>query len=98
ANDTVNENAAEGTDTVITSIGGYTLAANVENLKTTINSGASLVGNELNNVITGGAGNDTINGAAGNDKLTGGLGADTFHFDGNGGRDTIADFSAAQGD
>jgi Ca2+-binding RTX toxin-like protein len=98
ANDTVIENTSEGTDTVITSLGGYTLAANVENLKTTISSGANLVGNELNNAITGGAGNDTINGGGGNDKLTGGLGADTFHFDGTGGRDTITDFSAAQGD
>lgn len=51
--------------------------------------------------IDGGAGNDTIFGGEGNDKLTGGSGADMFAYeraDLNGSRDTIEDFSLADGD
>ncbi len=78
--DNVQEIDGEGLDTVIASIGGYTLAANVENLQL---SGASLsgTGNDLNNSITGTAGNDTLNGGLGADTLIGGLGNDTYLVD-----------------
>ena len=51
--------------------------------------------------LNGGAGQDTLYGDAGGDKLTGGLGADTFVFDSVAkpvARDTITDFSSADGD
>jgi hypothetical protein len=40
----------------------------------------SIVGNQWNNVLSGGAGNDTISGGAGNDTLAGGAGNDRFVF------------------
>lgn len=55
-------------------------------------------------VLIGGAGNDTLNGGDGGDILTGGIGADTFSYKGlvelgvAGDRDTITDFSRAEGD
>ena len=53
-----------------------------------------------NDILYGYAGNDTLVGGAGNDTLFGGAGADTFLFlksDGAG-RDTVVDFSHAEGD
>ena len=53
-----------------------------------------------NDTLYGYAGNDTLVGGAGNDVLFGGAGADTFLFqksDGAG-RDTVVDFSHAEGD
>ncbi|MCP9886292.1 calcium-binding protein, partial [Synechococcus sp. ATX 2A4] len=71
----------------------------------------SLRGNALNNTLRGfggndrlegRAGNDTLIGGPGNDTLIGGSGADTFRFDAplnaTTNRDTITDFSIAQGD
>ncbi len=53
-------------------------------------------------LINAGAGNDTLIGGAGNDSLTGGAGADRFRFqatpNATTNRDTITDFSLAQGD
>ncbi|WP_019864975.1 beta strand repeat-containing protein [Methylovulum miyakonense] len=78
ASDTVTENASEGTDTVISSV-DYVLGVNVENL--TLAAGAVsgtgngvaniIIGNSLNNILTGGAG-------TGNDNLQGGAGDDTY--------------------
>lgn len=72
--DVVVEAAGEGTDTVEATIDGYVLAANVEKLVLlgvqagTGNAGANtLVGNDLNNVLDGGAGADLMQGGAGND-------------------------------
>jgi VCBS repeat-containing protein len=90
--DVVGEGLAAGTDTVRTTLSSYTLAIgnNVENLTFTGAGSFTGVGNELANVITGGAsadslsggdGNDTLNGAGGNDTLTGGLGNDTYQVD-----------------
>lgn len=78
AADTVTELANEGNDTVRTTLDGYTLGANVENL--TLSGSANLKGhgNELDNVLIGNRGNNTLTGGAGNDKLDGGLGADTL--------------------
>ena len=56
-----------------------------------------VVGNALNNFLTGDRGNDILNGALGNDILTGGAGSDTFVFStalGTANIDTITDFSA----
>jgi serralysin len=67
-----------------------------------------LVGNKVDNIISGGAGNDTIKGLAGNDNLRGGLGNDTliggpgndnfvFNTKPNSitNHDTVTDFNAA---
>ncbi|WP_058601938.1 family 16 glycosylhydrolase [Aureimonas ureilytica] len=110
--DRVIENAGEGRDTIYASI-DYTLPANVEQLvltgsairATAGSTAATLIGNGLGNVLTGGAGNDvidgkagddTIRGGGGNDWLTGGEGRDLFVFAPGGGQDTISDFNAAE--
>jgi Ca2+-binding RTX toxin-like protein len=60
-----------------------------------------LVGNDLNNLLSGGAGADTLRGGDGADRLIGGLGrdrlvggadADRFVFQRGGGTDRVADF------
>jgi Ca2+-binding RTX toxin-like protein len=58
--DSVFENAAEGTDTVQTSLASYNLSANVEHLTYTGTGGFTGRGNALNNTITGGSGSDTV--------------------------------------
>jgi Ca2+-binding RTX toxin-like protein len=83
----VNEAAAQGTDTVITTLATYTLAANLENLQYQGGSGFAGTGNELANVIHGGGGDDTLSGGAGNDSIAGGLGSDSV--DGGAGQDTV---------
>jgi serralysin len=85
--DTITEAAGAGTDTARATAAAFTLGANVENLT---NAGAGAftgTGNELANVITGGAGADTLLGLAGNDKLLGGDGADVLT--GGAGADTL---------
>jgi Ca2+-binding RTX toxin-like protein len=77
----ITEAAGGGTDTVVTSITGLTLAANVENLVLADGPGLQGIGNALNNLITGGSGNDTLNGGAGADTLTGGAGNDAYVVD-----------------
>ena len=80
------ENAAEGTDSVSSSI-TYTLGANVENLSLTgaaVISGTGnelangIAGNDAANVLAGLGGNDTLTGLGGNDTLDGGAGADAM--------------------
>ena len=87
--DVVIENAAQGTDTVQSTV-SYTIGANVENLTLLGTAAINGTGNELNNVITGniaantltgGAGNDTLNGGGGADTLIGGLGNDVYGVD-----------------
>ncbi len=86
SSDVLIENAAEGTDLVMSSI-AYTLATNFENLTLTGtanlsgtgNSGANVItGNTGNNALSGGDGNDWLDGGIGNDTMTGGAGNDTF--------------------
>ena len=84
------EKAGEGIDTVESYI-GYTLAANVENLKL-LTAGTTGTGNDLANRITGTSGAEVLNGKGGNDWLFGGAGNDTFVFEKGSGTDTIADF------
>ncbi|WP_419827856.1 glycoside hydrolase family 113 [Sphingomonas sp.] len=104
--DRVVEAANEGTDTVKTTLASYTLADNVEKLEFAGSGNATLIGNALANLITGGNGNDVLRGGGGADTLTGGLGADKFAFlegdlgtaNGSTQTVTIADFNHAQGD
>jgi Ca2+-binding RTX toxin-like protein len=77
--DIVTELLNEGTDEVRTSLGAYTLAANVENLASTGTGSFKATGNALDNVIQGSAtydyfylqdgGNDTVQAGAGNDWI-----------------------------
>jgi VCBS repeat-containing protein len=80
ARDVVRELPGGGTDTVIVSgLSAYRLGSDVEHL---VVDGASLfrgVGNELDNVLTAGAGNATLFGQDGNDTLWGGVGNDTLN-------------------
>jgi Ca2+-binding RTX toxin-like protein len=80
-NDVVVEAAGGGIDTVRTSLASYALTANVENLTYTGVGNFTGLGNDLGNVITGGAGNDTLNGAGGDDTLNGNAGNDTLNGD-----------------
>ncbi|MDZ3991818.1 peroxidase family protein [Pseudomonas sp. Teo4] len=82
AGDVVVEGTNAGTDTVLTSLASYTLAANVENLTYTGVGNFTAIGNGLANIITGGAGNDTLSGDGGNDIVTGNAGNDTLNGDG----------------
>ena len=86
ASDMVIENANEGSDTVVSSI-GYTLGANVERLVLSGSAGIAGTGNGLDNKITGNAGDNVIDGGSGNDTLVGGGGADTLI--GGAGKDTM---------
>ncbi len=79
AGDVVFEYAAAGHDTVATSLTGYTLAANVEDVIVTAASGAQVTGNGLDNAMLGGGGADTLLGGLGNDTLDGGAGADRLN-------------------
>lgn len=80
AGDVVTEISGQGIDTVTTTLDGYTLAAEVENL---ILAGAAnhATGNVLNNAITGTSGDDVIDGGAGEDTMTGGAGNDSYTVD-----------------
>ena len=89
--DVITELAAQGTDTVQSSV-TFSLATltNIENLTltgtATINSTGNianntLIGNNANNTLTGDGGNDILNGLTGIDTLIGGLGDDTYQVD-----------------
>jgi Ca2+-binding RTX toxin-like protein len=82
AGDVVTENSGEGTDAVQTTLGTYTLAANVENLSFTSAGNHNGTGNALGNAVTGNAGNDTLTGAGGNDSIDGAGGNDTAVYAG----------------
>ncbi|MEP9400493.1 calcium-binding protein [Sphingomonas sp. VNH70] len=105
--DIVVENASQGTDTVISSV-GFTLAgSHIENLTLTGSLSTYANGNGLDNVLVGNAGANTMNARGGADLIDGGLGADiltgeagadSFRFStalGNGNVDTITDFTVA---
>jgi Ca2+-binding RTX toxin-like protein len=83
AGDMVIENAAGGTaDVVWTTLGAYTLTANVENLIYFGSGNFTGTGNALANVITGGSGNDTFIATVDNarDTYNGGNGSDTVDY------------------
>nr|WP_316640417.1 calcium-binding protein [uncultured Roseateles sp.] len=93
AGDVVTELAAEGTDTVQSSV-TFTLPANVEKLTLTGSGSVNSTGNTLNNVLTGNASANTLDGGTGSDTMTGGAGDDTYVVDATG--DVIAE-SASEG-
>jgi Ca2+-binding RTX toxin-like protein len=85
--DVVVELAGQGIDSVKTTLNSYTLGSNVENLYFDATGDFAGTGNELDNMIFGGAGNDTLNGGTGFDILLGGDGNDTLI--GGAGADTL---------
>ena len=87
AGDTILELGNEGTDTVRTTLDGYTLGWNFENLAYAGSNAFVGTGNTVNNVITGGTGNDSLSGLLGADTLNGGAGHDTL--DGGVGADLL---------
>jgi Ca2+-binding RTX toxin-like protein len=104
AGDTVTELANQGIDTVNTSLGAFTMGANIENLTFDNVAGAGVrgYGNALNNTMTGNNASNLLDGGAGADTLTGGGGVDNFVFRaGQANGDRIIDFNglgAATGD
>jgi Ca2+-binding RTX toxin-like protein len=93
AGDIVTELAAQGEDSVVSSV-SHTLRANVENL-TLAGSALKGTGNAGGNEITGNALANTLDGKAGADTLTGGDGNDRFVLSTQDGTfDTIADFTS----
>jgi len=80
ATDLLTENAAEGTDSVLSKFSGYTLAGNAEVL---ILDGTVAVGtgNSLANTLVGNSAANTLNGGADNDSLSGGAGNDLYVID-----------------
>lgn len=75
ANDTLIENAGEGTDSVRTSLSVFRLKDNLEHLTYTGSTAFTGLGNAAGNEIYGGEGGDTLMGYGGNDLLYGGAGA-----------------------
>jgi Ca2+-binding RTX toxin-like protein len=85
AGDVVTEHAAEGIDTVQSSI-SYTLGAHVENLTLTGAAAIDGRGNALDNVLRGNGAGSVLHGLAGNDALYAG-GGDEAH--GGAGNDVL---------
>lgn len=85
--DTVVEEAAGGTDTVLSSQ-SYTLGAYVENLTLTGSAAIDGTGNALSNVLVGNAAANVLSGGAGDDTYVVGAG-DTVVEEANDGLDTI---------
>jgi Ca2+-binding RTX toxin-like protein len=79
--DVIVENANEGVDSVISTSTTYRLAANIENLTYSGASNTNLIGNNLDNSITGSTGNDSITGLTGNDTMAGDGGDDIYVID-----------------
>ena len=85
--DVVNELAAQGVDTVVTTV-TYTLAVNVENLMLTGATAINGTGNGLNNVLTGNSAANVLTGGAGDDTYLVGIGDTTVEVAG-GGTDSV---------
>ena len=96
--DVVSEMVGGGTDIVVSYVSYSLSGLQVENLNLQGTDDINATGNSLANYMTGNDGNNRLNGGYGADLLQGGLGADTFVFSTASGADTIADFSAGEGD
>jgi trimeric autotransporter adhesin len=103
AADVVTELAGGGVDLVKTTVNGFMLGANLENLTLTGFTNISGSGNDLANILTGnagenvligGKGNDSLDGGGDQDTLRGGLDDDTYFVDN--GADVVEE-SAGQG-
>ena len=83
------EDPDEGTDTVKTTMTGFELQDNFENLillGTAVkgygnDENNEIYGNDANNILYGLAGNDLLQGGKGNDTMSGGTGDDTYWVD-----------------
>ncbi|HWT11134.1 MAG TPA: Ig-like domain-containing protein, partial [Allosphingosinicella sp.] len=93
----IETSALDGTDTVYSSAGAFTLGDFVENLHL-VGAGLKGTGNGLDNLITGSSRGNTIDGKAGADTMAGNQGDDTYIVDnvgdqvielGDGGTDTV---------
>ncbi|MCH9806397.1 MAG: hypothetical protein K0U74_01570 [Alphaproteobacteria bacterium] len=94
--DLVTENAAEGTDTVKSSLAEYVLPDNVEDFEFTGSGDLNLTGNAQNNVIIASSdGDNTINGGDGTDRvvLPGTFASYSASFNANTNALTLSDFS-----
>ena len=80
AGDDLNEAAAEGTDTVESTV-GFTLAANFENLTLIGVAAVNGTGNGVVNILTGNNAANTLNGLAGADTMIGQDGNDIYVVD-----------------
>lgn len=67
--DVVSEKAAQGTDTVYSTV-SFVLSANVENLRLTASGAINGTGNSLSNLIWAGAGDNVLNGSSGMDTVS----------------------------
>lgn len=79
AGDVIIEKPGEGSDTVRVELATWTLGANLDNLFYAGGSNFIGSGDQLDNLLTGGAKNDLLSGGAGNDTLNGGAGNDTLN-------------------
>ena len=93
--DIIIELANGGIDAVNTSLSTFSLAniANVENINGAVNTGQTLIGNALDNLINAASGNDNLFGGAGDDRLSPGLGVDSLT--GGSGNDTFTGQAAS---
>ncbi|MHA4866224.1 calcium-binding protein [Duganella sp. PWIR1] len=99
--DVVVETVVGDQDWVVSTLNTYTMAKQIEFLTFEGSGAFTGTGNELDNVIIGGAGNDTLSGGAGSDNLigaggnnryTGGAGNDWFYLS-SGSVNTVTDFT-----
>ncbi len=85
--DSVTELTNEGIDTVRTTLDGYVLGDNLENLVLAGVGNQDGTGNALNNSLTGTDDSNSLDGLDGNDRLVGGGGSDDLY--GGAGLDTL---------
>ncbi len=81
AGDVLIETSSGGIDSVVTSVGSFTLANYFENLSYSGNASFTGTGNTLANVMVGGAGNDTLDGRTGADHMSAAGGDDIYVVD-----------------